>query len=102
METQWAAETRAGLLRPAVGVVRRSAGYRRQSGPLPRSAPIDSGRTIRRDARVLVAKLPLGEDQAEAVELIDRSAELLGLPDASVDVVVATLVLCSVTDPARA
>jgi ubiquinone/menaquinone biosynthesis C-methylase UbiE len=50
----------------------------------------------------LVAKLPLGEDQAEAVELIDRSAELLGLPDASVDVVVATLVLCSVTDPARA
>lgn len=36
------------------------------------------------------------------VELLDVGVEALPLPDESVDVVVSTLVLCSVEDPARA
>lgn len=103
IESQWAARTRAALLRPAVGVVL-------EVGP-GTGANLPHYRGVRRlilaepSAAMrgqLVAKLPLGREQAEAVELINQPAELLGLPNASVDVVVATLVLCSVTDPARA
>ncbi|MHB0949671.1 MAG: class I SAM-dependent methyltransferase [Gemmatimonadaceae bacterium] len=39
---------------------------------------------------------------ARAIELLDDPAEALSLPDASVDAVVSTLVLCSVTDPRTA
>lgn len=36
------------------------------------------------------------------LELRDEGAEAIGLPDASVDAVVSTLVLCTVPDPAKA
>jgi ubiquinone/menaquinone biosynthesis C-methylase UbiE len=45
---------------------------------------------------------PRTEGIAFPVEVIDAAAEQLPLPDASVDTVVTTLVLCSVADPARA
>lgn len=40
--------------------------------------------------------------QGRAIELLDDPAESLSLPDASVDAVVSTLVLCSVHDPRAA
>lgn len=43
-----------------------------------------------------------GARQGRALELLDDPAEALSLPDASVDAVVGTLVLCSVRDPRAA
>ena len=39
-------------------------------------------------------------DGAAVVEVLDRSSDDLGVPDASLDAVVGTLVLCTVPDPA--
>ena len=42
------------------------------------------------------------ERHGRTASIVDAPAERLPLPDASVDTVVATLVLCTVADPARA
>lgn len=51
----------------------------------------------------LEAKVEAGADRTDGtavVEVLDRSSDDLGVPDASLDAVVGTLVLCTVPDPA--
>jgi ubiquinone/menaquinone biosynthesis C-methylase UbiE len=94
-------ERRRALLRGAVGrVVEIGAGtglnaehYREDVDELVLVEPDPAMR--RRLGRRL-------ERQGRSAQVVDAPAERLPLPDASVDTVVSTLVLCTVDDPVRA
>jgi ubiquinone/menaquinone biosynthesis C-methylase UbiE len=53
-------------------------------------------------ARRLRARLEAAPPAAQAARVVDAPAERLPVADGSIDVVVATLVLCTVSDPAAA
>jgi ubiquinone/menaquinone biosynthesis C-methylase UbiE len=99
-EQGWLGELRARLLRPLRGdVLEIGAGtglnlpHYRDAATVVLTEP-DSAMRRRLASRLPTATVP--------VELVDAAAEDLPFPDGSFDVVVCTLVLCTVVDPDRA
>jgi ubiquinone/menaquinone biosynthesis C-methylase UbiE len=94
------ADRRAELLRPARGtVVEIGAGT---GANLPRYPAGVSELVLLEPERPMARRLESHLDRARVpVRLVEAPGEAIPLPDASFDVAVSTLVLCTVSDPAQ-
>jgi ubiquinone/menaquinone biosynthesis C-methylase UbiE len=68
-------------------------------GTVSRVTAVEPDAAMRAHLRQHLARLTAAERSLPDVEVVDAVAEALPLPDASVDVAITTLVLCTVRDP---